>query len=185
MIDTMKDFDTNLKRYIPQLYMEGKESGCGIFVGDLFITEAHIINPHLYYYVDFQGKRVFLSKKNQIFFEYDENRNHPDGLDLAIYRFENIMSPFVLVDEFPEDDTSLTITYYEVSTKEFKICSAKMQDIMGNYFGANTSEILAEGNSGSPIIQGNRVYGILNSGKPGQKYCAFLSSKIIKPLISR
>lgn len=172
----MIDFNIDFKQYIPKIYVEGKEAGCGIFIGDYFITDAHVISPCLYHYVEFEGRRLFLNNECNVYFR--DNEKDPLGYDLAVYKFDNIMSPFVLENSFPECGNNLIIPFYDVQNNYFTVCTANVTDIReGNYFGVNSSKILSVGNSGSPIIQSNRVYGLLNGGKPGDFFCIFLSSK--------
>lgn len=168
----------DIKRYIPQLYVEGKAVACGVFLNNLFITDAHVISPCLHHYVEFNGKRIFLDRKNEIYFKC-ENKD-PYGYDLAVYKLEDVVSPCSLAENLPDSGKTLTLPYYDVLTSEFKITSATTLDMQeGNYFAVNTLDILAVGNSGSPILCGNKVYGLLNAGKPGENFCVFLSSKSI------
>lgn len=44
-------------------------------------------------------------------------------------------------------------------------------------------KILRNGDSGSPVMKGNFVYGVLVGGKPGTPKCAFLSAERILKII--
>ena len=44
-------------------------------------------------------------------------------------------------------------------------------------------KILRKGDSGSPVMKGNFVYGVLVGGKPGTPKCVFLSAERIMKII--
>jgi hypothetical protein len=178
----MTEIEKELRRYTPLIYVEGKVAGCGMFVGDILITDAHIISPCLAHYVEFDGRRIFLNRKNQLYIR--EDIKVTDGYDLAVYQMEHINSPFVLADELPSKGEVLTIPYYNVQDSTFSITSATVDEKReGNYFGVNTSTILTVGNSGSPIVKEDKVYGLLNAGDFGKPFCVFLSAKSIRNVL--
>lgn len=52
-----------------------------------------------------------------------------------------------------------------------------------DYCECHTDKILRKGDSGSPLMSGNTVYGVLIAGEPGTPRCVFQSSASIVTLI--
>ena len=62
-------------------------------------------------------------------------------------------------------------------------CKGEVVAHDADYWECHTDKILRKGDSGSPVMKGNSVYGVLVGGKPGTPKCVFLSAERILKII--
>ena len=195
----------DLSKYVRHFI--GDEDGCGVFVGDLFITAGHCLEDDPTIKFTFEGVTHVLNREDALFRVFNEK--DPNGLDLAIFRVPGIMSPLKFEKYTPKlgdklksisyrhweenDETGLgTIIHYDIID-----CIAESSgDVEGNYYAALTDVSLKPGSSGSPAFLDGKIVGILHGGnnkgnnEPYNKalplnMCYYLSSNaIIKVLES-
>lgn len=176
--------------------------GCGVLVGDLFVTAGHVVDERPFR-TTIDGKEYAFYKKDAILYHWNEAESRDaNSIDIAVFKVEGAHSPLTFADFSPavgdslrsislehkegeyahEGDVSLipeifrhtTYTYYDIND-----CKAEVTELEGNYIACNTDVILKPGSSGSPLLCGDKVVGILHSGKVGTNLCAFLSAKVI------
>ena len=136
-------------------------------------------------------KRITLNDNNQMQGYEDE-----ESADIAAFVFDNlkISSPLILSDSLPEYGQTLHSDFFHrlqyennKGQKSVVINTLKLyiwettglvwgeEGFCGIFFGATmTPNHPSGGSSGSPIYDGNIVYGILHSG--GEDFCGFYSS---------
>lgn len=182
----------NKYKYIIPVFSTNNVDGCGFFIDNFFITAGHIISMAENPFILLSGKKVYLEKP--LYFEVNKDYT---GHDLAIFSIPSVKSDLRLFQEEIKPGTTLV----SISFKEGMCgtvlceCNATVYDFnIGNYFGAITDMNLKEGSSGSPVLIGNEVAGILIYGNnngfnfPCDKnfpvnFCCFLSSKSIQEVI--
>lgn len=198
----------NLEKYV--LYVDGGISqkgfteGCGVLVDDLFITAGHVIesavSPTIYY----EGQTINLHKEDAIVYTFmDDNTLSQNGNDVAVFKLHGIISPLSLCDcEIEKVHHPINISYHHVYNTKIdstlptifrrpdKIeplqCDVEISDRIENSFlECHTSILLHKGSSGSPLLDGNRVLGILIAGQEGTDLCVFQTSTSIKQLIGK
>lgn len=168
--------------------------GCGVLIGNLFITAAHVVedNP---FYLRIGEQLLILKKEEALIYEYNPCEN---GGDIAIFKIDNYCSPIRLDNMYPQKGMTLNCVWTEhivetdsndiFSIKEsyaIKKCDAVINEVEGNFFQCKTTDLLKPGSSGSPVVRGDRVVGFLHGGHPGQPICVFQSSiSIIDKLVS-
>ena len=141
--------------------------------------------------VDLRFKKITLNEKNQMQGYEDE-----ESADIAAFVFDNlkISSPLILSESMPKYGKSLHSDFFhrlqDENNEEQKSVVINAQKLYiwettglvwgeegfcGNFFGATMNpKHPSGGSSGSPIYDGNIVYGILHSG--GGDFCGFYSS---------
>lgn len=170
--------------------------GCGVLVGNLFVTAAHVVQEH-----DFRlrvdGKDVCLKIDDAILFKYEQAE---DGADIAVFRLEGFNSPLEFDTSTPQTDMLLDSISYEhivegspntdnifldESREWYKLieCKATIEEVAGNFYQCKTSVILKPGSSGSPVFHNGKVFGILHGGQLGTNHCVFQSSSSILTLL--
>lgn len=174
------------------IYSTNNVEGCGFIIGRYCITAGHVItgneNPHIIV----NQKRINLI--NPIFFEDDEN--DPMGYDLAIYDCGDLHSELDLYDgEITLGQILHSYSFKELGT-QYVECDIEVCDYNeGNYFGGIASINLKAGCSGSPVLLGDRVAGMIVKGNNDDmnelvnqelplSFCIFLSSSAIKRVLS-
>lgn len=160
--------------------------GNGFFVGDFFVTAAHVISMTNFSFIKMNGQEISLKQTDAIVWRMmsedakEEKYGNTDNADVAIFHIPNIGSPLQLSEKLPEPSTILSCNYYyhskfcesqgEVGDKDF---------FLGNFFGCRMIPIhpTEGGSSGSPLIKDNIVYGILHAGhKSDNSICVFFSA---------
>lgn len=160
--------------------------GNGFFVGNYFVTAAHVISAVNFPFIKVNGQEFFLKQTDAIVWRImsenpkEEDFENTDNADVAIFHFPNAGSPLQFSEKLPEPSTILACNYYyhsnfcesygEVGDKEF---------FLGNFFGCRMTPIhpTEGGSSGSPLIKDDIVYGILHAGnKSDTSICVFSSA---------
>ncbi len=160
--------------------------GNGFFVGDYFVTAAHVISAVNFPLIKMNGQEFFLKQTDAIVWRImsenpkEEDFENTDNADVAIFHFPNAGSPLQFSDKLPEPSIILSCNYYyhsnfcksqgEVGDKDF---------FLGNFFGCRMTPIhpTEGGSSGSPLIKDDIVYGILHAGnKSDTSICVFSSA---------
>ena len=188
------------KKYI--FPIDSTTDGSGVLVGNLFITAGHVIKMSVKPAVTIDGKSYTLG--DALFLDTNEEKRS-DGLDMAIFHLYDVKSPLKLSTEVSSIGNNLLSCSYrhvvigDASTASTNIfCSAIKEDwvfeerigtiinFYDNYFDCQFEESLSRGSSGSPILNGDKVYGILygdKEGKNSSNTVLYLSSKVIVDLL--
>ena len=191
----------NREDYI--LFIDGglSNDGVGFFIGNTFITAGHVINDNIIHTINVNRRKFELKKSDAIYLNCAEYDNvSPDIPDLAIFEFKNINSPLILANDSPivgqclefiskrrvvENNEVNGIPSIFTQSESIKTHSCKGEVVAhdADYWECHTDKILRKGDSGSPVMKGNFVYGILVGGKPGTPKCAFISAERILKII--
>lgn len=177
--------------------------GVGFAVGRYFVTAGHLLDdcPAATY---IKGQKFTLRKEDSLIYRSMPSSEYsPDGYDIALFELPRVFCPFHFADHEPKHSAQLTCFGYRVELSpqngvsgvgvfaelnQEKIvpirCEAAVDDIQGNFFGCNMNVQLKEGSSGSPLVIGDEVYGVLDAGEQGTNKCYFQSSVSIKRLMT-
>lgn len=189
-MDKIQDI-TKMKQFVLSIISDNYNEGCGVMVGDMFITAGHVISKCESPRIRWNGKRIALI--NPIVFHNDENDF--DGYDIAVYYVPNANSPLVLSDVVPEKGDVLKSCSWRMLGEEYVECNAVVNGLKdGNYYAFEPDEQLKSGSSGSPVFLNGEVVGILCAGNCNDdntprntewplSLCVFLSSKVILELL--
>lgn len=177
----------------------------------VFIPNDGIVGSDPYIIVD-NKKYVLRNKVNLSFKKITLNENNQmqgyedeESADIAAFVFDNlkISSPLILSDSLPKYGQTLHSDFFhrlqDENNREQKSVVINAQKtyiwettglvwgeegFCGNFFGATMNpKHPSGGSSGSPIYDGNIVYGILHSG--GEDFCGFYSSRHALKLLSQ
>lgn len=165
--------------------------GQGFVADGFFITAAHVLTVDLAAYIVFQGKTISLAKETPIVKRYPPIENNIVNLDrnsppdVAVFNFKGVNSPLQLSDYSPkEGEEVVSLCVFESTNNSLFASEIKgtiMPDRMGNYFGCIINR--RSTSSGSPLVIGNNVVGIMNSGHDND-VCVYLSAKSIINLLN-
>ena len=185
--------------------LDSTTDGSGVLVGNLFITAGHVIEMSIKPAVMIDGKSYPLDKEDALVFSTNPDKRS-DGYDVAIYRLPNVNSPLVLAERSPSESEELlscsfkhTISgspglssnIFSSGIKEDWIFEKRLGKVIlhfGNYFECQFEEPLSRGSSGSPILAGKEIFGILygdKEGKNSSRTVLFLSSTVILHLLNK
>lgn len=185
---------------------KNKDLQCGnaIIIGNLFVTAAHVVENASKITFCINGKNHSYFTNQFSIIENTINSKQLSGHDIAILKLDNIYSPFLLADETLTVETeALSISYKFNNTKHqnnasniskylsetndsmylFVKSTATIMEYEDNFVGCKMSIPLEEGRSGSPLIKGNKVYGILHGGGEEGHMCIYESSQSIIKLL--
>lgn len=196
---------TDYKKYVFET-QDDMNYGCGVLVGDMFVTAGHVVAEHPFYAI-IEGKKYVFDKKDAILYLWNEEKASDEGsVDIAVFKVEGVNSPLVFADYIPDIGDCMRSVSYECKEGEcviedninlknlsansilksstfpyFEIndCKAEVVAFTGNYTICKTDVILKPGSSGSPLIRNNKVFGILHGGTTIADEYASLSSKVI------
>lgn len=179
-----------MKQYVLSIVSDNYNEGCGVMVGNMFITAGHVISKCENPSIKLNGKNIPLM--NPIVLRNDENNS--EGYDIAVYSIP-AKSPLVLSDVIPEKGDILKSCSWRMLGEEYVECNAVVNGLKdGNYYAADTDEQLKPGSSGSPVFLNGEIVGILCAGNCNDNntscntewplnLCVFLSSKVILELL--
>ena len=184
--------------------IDSTTDGSGVLVGNLFITAGHVIEMSTKPAVVIDGKSYPLDKEDALVFDTNADKKN-DGYDVAIYRLPIINSPLVLAERSPSESEELlscsfkhtisgtpglSSSIFNSRIKEDWIFEKRIGKVIShyaNYFECHFEEPLSRGSSGSPILDGKEVIGILygdKEGKNSSRTVLFLSSTVILHLLN-
>lgn len=181
--------------------MGNAQDGCGVFVGNHFITAGHVTKTDDFpYYACQETKRHKLDDSNLLDYCYSEQLTaDADCGDYAIFSVNEVNSPLQMADYCPQEGQKLLCVYYDTevsnhpeegippifTTSEEIVQKTTLvtvsKDRQGNFFAVESDELLKVGNSGSPLIDADgKVVGILRGGLLGTPSCVFQYANSIK-----
>ena len=171
---------------------DGESDGCGVLVGDLFVTAGHVIEHAVVAHVYIDHVDYELRKENAVYYSFDDKAIlDTNESDIAVFKLEGVSpSPLTLAEELPSiGDDLISVSYLHYAKKNINAtsifdatieiyekltCDAKVTEISGNFFACEMEVQLKPGSSGSPVLAGNKVIGILHGGYESQ--CVFQST---------
>ena len=184
----------NLSKKFVAPVMGNAQDGCGVFVGNRFITAGHVAkNSDLPYFTYHEGKKIVLDKTNLLAHCYFEQlTGEPECGDYAVFSVDDVNSPLNIADYHPEEGQELLCVYYDTevskqpkegvpdifTTSEEIVQKTTIVNVrkesQGNFFAVDSADFLRVGNSGAPLIDADgNVVGILRGGQLGTSCCVF------------
>ena len=183
---------TGYDKYIIPVFNTNYSEGVGFFVHDFLITAGHVVRegqPFIF----MNGKKHFLEITDALLLRtLNEESTYDDGMDIAVFFFEGMMSPLTFSRTCINVGSQLTsrsmFRHYsedfgdELSVEE---TSGQVTEVMGNFFKCDLERTLREGSSGSPIFCDNEVVGILygNDRNDPENRILYLSGCAINELL--
>ena len=153
--------------------------GQGFVADGFFITVAHKIKDFPSCYINLNGKKIELAEDTHFWLMVATNQNFRRD-DIVMFQLEGVSSPLHLSEHIPQKNEKLeSYCIYETmhlcstnSTCELSIEPAYLLEKEENscfYCECNRSDNC----SGSPLIKGNEVVGIMTGGND-KNICSFL-----------
>lgn len=163
--------------------------GNGFIIGHYFITAGHVIAECEHPRIRIDGRTIDLTDPLVC-----ENSQDPSGLDLAIFDVGRTCGELELNEGDVTEGTCLQNHRYRTVAAGIELVDGEVtvNDYReGNYFGGLGDSSLKEGSSGSPVLTGNKVAGMVcggnndGTGNPVNpdlpvNFCVFLSSRAIR-----
>jgi hypothetical protein len=154
------------------------DEAIAFMAGEKLITAGHAI-------IEQKVNQFYFSQHiykidSYIYFRYDDKENQErDGseIDLAVYESKSERSPLELSAELLNTGQRVEChtLIHKNNSFEYVIVPGVVDQFEENFFSCKMDNaILKEGNSGSPLLIGNKVVGILHGGEPGTNMCVFM-----------
>lgn len=197
----MNIINIDLKQYIFPIYSGGTIIGQCFVADGYLITAAHIIKDFPACYTRIKGKRFEFSKvylteepiisPEPFFLGKGDYYHDSSSLDIVVFHCDVINSPLYLSTcALHKGEKLYNYCLHEVMVFslldppcELRMVHAIVRDEEeGNYFYCNCNQY--GGSSGSPLLKGNEVVGIMHGGN-GNGLCAFLRTDVVSKIISR
>ena len=173
--------------------MDGSENvGQGFIADGYFITAAHVINDNPRSYINLNGANVKLSELEPIMKGEGEVDRDPYQIDAAVYKVKSVNS-FLHLSSYKPQTSDLLRNFCifpkfyfgrysnELSVEDALLLDGESEE--GNYFYCKCNR--NRGSSGSPLLKGTEVVGIMHGGDKSQKLCSFLrTSALLFPNIN-
>lgn len=155
--------------YIIPLFLRNDIStyvGSAFLVNDYIITAGHVVSDFRIYHTKIGGEMIQLSPFDWVV-RRSPDENHPQN-DMAIYRIDGLESPLELSSESPKSDTEAKVICWQKDGDGIiqKITNSLILNVdYDNYFyKIATLDRITHGASGCPVLQGNKVIGMLTQG---------------------
>lgn len=193
----------DIKQYIFPIYSGGTIIGQCFIADGYLITAAHVIKDFSLCFTRINGKRFEFPKVYSVteepifvgeepFFMGRGDYNHDStSLDIVMFRCDDVHSPLHLSTGVLQKGEKLD-NYCLHEVMDFSLlnppCELRMVQAIvrgeeeGNYFYCNCKQF--GGSSGSPLLKGNEVVGIMHGGNENG-LCAFLRTDVVSKIISR
>lgn len=185
----------NLEQYILPIFDNGASVGQGFVADGYFITAAHIVKDSPSCYIVLNGKRHELSKEEFVFLGEGDIHHDETMVDIAVYSCEEISSPLHLSDYKPHKGDQFDSYCIKENSNPFSLekLSPQTSSLIlnieqavvkgnedGNYFYCQCKRF--GGSSGSPLLKGNEVVGIMHGGDDNG-LCAFLKAQVLRQIL--
>lgn len=144
--------------------------GQGCFIGDCFLTSGHVIGKETKY-LYWNKERLNLDPQKALSIQIiSEEKDDSIQNDYALFHFDGIDSPLTLADSLPQVGSTLDCITWVPDNDMSKaggflnriICTGDVVRHYHHFFSCKMDCKLYEGSSGSPLILGNTVWGILS-----------------------
>lgn len=183
--------DNQSSNIFDRVYQKIEETigGNGFFVGDFLVTAAHVITDTRSPFIIWREKRINLKKEDAILWMTTpcdkegmvSGHDQADNADIAIFKIEDTNSPLYLADTLPDyGDQMVNYHHRKNSFIQSQAVVGDKDYFLGNFFGCTMTPAhpTTGGSSGSPLLKGNAVYGILHAGnKKNPSICIFSSAE--------
>ena len=175
---------------------DGKQEDCiggvGFFIDNYFITAAHVVENYPNAYIKTGDVDCMIPRENAIIWRsmpskpIEEEYINPNKGDIAVFRFENYISPLTLSTQRPSFGDDLCCYHQVTGELQAGIVGSLYWPklLSSNFFDWRVKSDNIQygfGDSGSPLLKDNTVYGVLHGG--AGNVCLFTSSSFVKKLI--
>ena len=111
----------NLSKKFVAPVMGNAQDGCGVFVGNRFITAGHLTKNDAFPYYAFQEtKRHKLDDSNLLNYRYSEQlTDDADCGDYAVFSVDEVNSPLQMADYCPQEGQKLLCVYYDTEVSNY------------------------------------------------------------------
>lgn len=166
--------------YIYPIMVDDETVGQGFAADGYFFTAAHVVRDYPKCFIELGEIRVQLSSYTPDYIGKGNVDKDPHLTDVAIYKFGDRDSPLHLNIQKPQPPdrfiSSCVHTHFD-SEKNlyYKVYTERDATVIGeegNYFYCRCRRFPSS--SGSPLLWGNQVIGIMHGGNPKDGLCAFL-----------
>lgn len=162
--------------------MDGNDNvGQGFFADGLFITAAHVVKDSPKCYIKIGEKRIRLSEIDPILIGEGDVDSDPYQIDAAVYKLDAPINLLHLSAYKPQVSDLLKsyCVYPKFEWGRWANCLSVENALLlegeseeGNYFYCRCNR--DKGSSGSPVLKGTDVVGIMHGGDKDKELCAFL-----------
>ena len=158
----MEKYIVNLSHVVP--------CGNAVIVGHYLITSGHLFFNNNVLYFNLDGIKYEIQKDNALICE-----DVKDGIgkhDIAIFKLENICSPLKIANTLPSVGDELLNIHYkhyvsaEGNHSDYTVSNGVVRELIEDFFICDMKPSIFDGSSGSPILLGDVVYGIVCGGFP-------------------
>ena len=176
-----------VKDYIFPIFDNGLIIGQCFLADGYIITAAHVIRDWRTCFANVFGEKIVFSEKEPSYLGGGDIDREENMVDVAIYKFKKI-SPLHLSVYIPNKGELLDscciqemVDYRNLGPQLVmkKVIALSNGLKGGNYFYCDCSQF--GGSSGSPILIGNLVVGVMHGGND-KGLCAFLKAGVVKQL---
>lgn len=160
---------------------ENDNVGQGFFADGLFITAAHVVKDSPRCYIKIDGEIIRLSEIDPLLIGEGDVDSDPYQIDAAIYKIDAPINILHLSTHKPQvSDLLKSYCVYPkfewgrytniLSVENALLLEGESEE--GNYFYCRCKRFPSS--SGSPVLKGNDVVGIMHGGDKDKELCAFL-----------
>lgn len=157
-----------IEDYVIPLFFEPDMSafiGTAFLIDNYLITAGHVVPNFRTYYVKNNNEFYPLDPYNWRIRLFQNEIKHND---IAIYRFDGVKSPLSLSAESPHNDSVAKIICWQQNGDSISQIDTDSlilgKDVNTNFYKLATIVRITHGSSGCPILQGNKVVGMLTMG---------------------
>lgn len=163
-----------MEQNVYAIFRGKKQVGHGFLANDFFVTAVHVLRDNDNAFVMIKGEKVEFDKIQPVYVGRGRD-NDPNSTDIAFFKFKNVEGGFSVLDYTPQKDDVLESCCLQkkegnTDNEEYEIDlepAYALGEVEGNYFHCKCNR--HEGSSGSPLIKGNHVIGIMHGGEVVKK----------------
>ena len=155
---------SKINKHVIAIYSKDHKFGNGVIIQNLLVTAGHVVVNSEDAFICWKDERIELASLEKVYVSIAKDN---DELDLAVYRMPRITSPLNLsLQEATAGQSLISHSIKETQNGSEPIeCNAQVCNHKeGLYIRAITDYRLKPGCSGSPLLSGNEVCGIIVVG---------------------